>query len=215
VGDAVPALLFTPKGGAKAAPVLVVHPAGKSALLNGEQPGELVNALLARGSAVLAIDCFLTGEADKHDERLKEKFFTTFYRTDAAERVQDIVTALCYLRLPGNKKVDLIGVGNSGIDCLFARAFYGGSGATAIDAAQFDATHDQSFVDRLFVPSIRRVGDIRTAAAMIAPGRLTVYNAAKGFPVDWIRRAYGASGSAGNLEITGSNLTEKQLVSRL
>lgn len=223
--DAIPALLFVPKSGGTANPVVVAHSSGKAALLKNGAPGELIGALLKRGSSVLAIDTFLTGEADKHDERIKDKFFTTFYRTDAAERVQDIVTALVYaatkqplaLSRPGRAvskgaaAVDLIGLGKSGLDCLFARAFAGVPGATVIDADKFDAESDRAFAEGFFVPGIRRVGDIRTAAAMVAPGRLVIHNAAKGFPAEWIRRAYAASGSPNNLQVTGSAMTEQQL----
>jgi dienelactone hydrolase len=233
VGDAIPALLFAPKSGAKADPVLVVHPSGKSALLTNGAPGELIGALLKRGNAVLAIDSFLTGEADKADERLKDKFFTTFYRTDAAERVQDIVTALCYLssksgeaKSPlalsrrdsavskGAAAVDLIGLDKSGLDCLFARAFAAVPGSTLIDAAKFDAS-DQAFADCFFVPGIRRVGDIRTAAALVAPNRLVISNVSRGFPTEWVRRAYEASGAAGNVETSGSAATEIQTAAML
>lgn len=215
IGDAIPALLFVPKTTTKTNPVLVVHSSGKAALLKNGKPGELISALIARGNTVLAIDTFLTGEADKNDERLKEQFFTTYYRTDAAERVQDIVTALCFLKSHGSANVDLIGVGKSGIDCLFARAFAGIPGSTVIDANQFDAASDQAFVDDFFIPGIRRAGDIRTAAAMVAPSRLVVYNAVKGFPSDWIKRAYDVSGSPRNLVITGLAISETGIVAHL
>ncbi len=277
-GDAIPALLFTPnKPDAKAAPVVIVHREGKSALLADGAPGDVVDALLAKGRAVLAIDTFLTGETDRDDERLKQTFFTTFYRTDSAERVQDVVTALNYASLTiqqpqaqqqaqeplalstpqqplalstpqqplalstpqqplalstpqqplalsrpdravskGSKgvAVDLIGVAGSGLDCLFARAFAGIAGSTAIDLDGFDAS-DDAFAERFFVPCIRRVGDVRTAAAMIAPGRLTIYNAGKGFPADWIKRAYAASGSPKGLTVADSASAAKELVAGL
>lgn len=215
VGDAIPALYFEPKQGKKSAPVLLVHPEGKSALLDGDEPGDEIKTVLANGKPVLAIDCFLTGDADKHDERVKEKFFTSFYRTDAAERVQDIVTALCYLKSRGAANADLVGLGASGLDCLFARAFAGGSGTAIIDADQFDTTDDQAFVDKLFVPSIRRAGDVRTASAMIAPGKLTICNAGKGFPSEWVKRAYEAAGSEKNVRITSSALSLHEIVGKL
>ena len=234
VGDAIPALLFVPKVAPNANPVLVVHSSGKAALMKNGAPGDLIGALLKRGSLVLAIDSFLTGEADHADERLKEHFFTTFYRTDTAERARDIVTALCYLsgksgeaKSPlalsrpgravskGAAAVDLIGLGKSGLDCLFARAFAGVPGTTVLDAGKLDATRDQAFADSFFVPGIRRVGDIRTAVAMVAPGRLIVFNAAPGLPTDWIKRAYVASGSPNNVQVTDSAMTEQQAGAKL
>ncbi len=202
VGDAIPGLYVTPKFEGYGKRALMVHPKGKAALLSGGAPGEDVRSMLRDGHAVLAIDCFLTGDADKNDERLKEQFFTSFYRTDAAERVQDIVTALTYLRSLGSDDPTLIGLGASGIECLFGRAFAGGSGATIVNVAGFDATDDKTFEDKLFVPAIRRAGDVRTAAAMIAPSRLWIRNAGAGFPSDWIRKAYLAAGAADKLKIT-------------
>jgi len=228
--DAIPALLFTPAHpDPKSAPVVVIHPDGKAALLAGDKPGELVSALLGKGRTVLAVDTFLTGECDRHDERVKDKFFTTFYRTDAAERVQDIITALAYVSsacgqppaLSGHESprtaqppalsrrdsavskgaaVDLIGLGRAGIECLFARAFSSVIGSTLIDANQFNAS-DQAFEDGFFVPCIRRVGDVRTATALVAPLRLTICNAGKEFPSEWVKRAYAASGTPNALSI--------------
>jgi dienelactone hydrolase len=221
IGDAIPALLLVPKTRiARAAPVVVVHSEGKLALLSGDAPGDRVNALLARGRTVLAVDTFRTGETDKNDERMKQTFFTTFYRTDAAERVQDIVTALNYVAaltqepqalsrldraVSKGAAVDLIGIGSSGLDCLFARAFAGVAGSTVVDADGFDASDDQAFVDRFFVPCIRRVGDVRTAAALVAPRRLTICNPGKGFPSGWMKRAYAASGAPKALAVTDSS----------
>lgn len=254
IGDAIPALLFVPeKPDAKFLPVVVIHPEGKSALLTDGGPGELLEALLAKGRTVLAIDTFLTGEADRDDERLKQTFFTTFYRTDAAERVQDIVTALNYassltqqpsalsralqplaqeplslsraqqphvLSRPdravskSRSAVDLIGVAGSGLECLFARAFAGVPGSTAIDLDGFDAS-DEAFAERFFVPCIRRVGDVRTAAALVAPGRLAIYNAGKGFPTDWLKRAYAAAGSPEAVTVSHSGPDITALVTGL
>lgn len=215
VGDAIPALLFVPKKpDAKASPVVVVHPEGKSALLADGAPGELVKTLLAKGRTVLAIDTFLTGEADRDDERLKQTFFTTFYRTDAAERVQDVITALAYVKSRGGQAIDLIGLAGCGLECLFARAFAGVAGSTAIDLGGFDAS-DEAFEGKFFVPCIRRVGDVRTAAALIAPARLMIYNAGKGFPEDWFKRAYAAAGSPNALTVGRPNPDPRTLAGAL
>ena len=215
IGDAIPALLFAPrKPDAKASPVIIIHPQGKAALLADGAPGQLINVLLAKGRTVLAIDTFLTGETDRDDERLKQTFFTTFYRTDAAERVQDVITALAYLKSRGSPSVDLIGLAGSGLECLFARAFAGVAGSTAIDLGGFEAD-DEMFAERFFVPCIRRVGDIRTAAALIAPGRLGIYNAGEGFPARWIERAYAAAGSPKALTIGPSMPDPKALAESL
>ncbi len=51
------------------------------------------------------------------------------------------------------------------------------------------------------MPQVRRAGDFRTAAALAAPGRLFVHNAAPSFPASWFRQVYGAAGAPEVLHI--------------
>lgn len=208
LGDAIPALLFAPRTGhGKKQACLIAHSEGKAALIEDDRPGSLVSELIARESVVLAIDCFLTGEADTVDERAKGQFFTTFYRTDSAERVQDLLTALAYLRSrTDSAEVNLVGLKNAGLWCLFARALDGGVRSAVIDMAHFDTDSDDAWLSDFFVPGIRRVGDIRAAIGVGAPGRLAVFNAATTFPRAWARRAYAASGNPDALGIRSTEM---------
>ncbi len=71
-----------------------------------------------------------TGQSIRH--------FTTYNRTDAAHRVQDILTSLAHLS-PSNDghDVDLIGIGDAGLWCLLARAVAPISIRLVVDAARF------------------------------------------------------------------------------
>jgi len=204
VGDRIPASLLIPKGAtAKGEATLVVHDKGRAALLDDSRPaaGALVNALLARGQRVLLIDCFLTGEAS--DERKRDiKYFTTYNRTDLAERVQDILTAVAYLRSREDvTRINIVGVGDAGLWCLLARGLTEGIERTAVDAARFDTTSDQEFVDRMFCPHLRAVGDFVTAAALTAPASLMIHNTGGKFAADGIRQVYEAARASERLTI--------------
>jgi len=208
VGDALPALLLKPAHGAINGTTVVVHGEGKQALMSADlnQPAELVAALLGAGQAVLALDAFLTGEyhppGGKTERNLEGRFPWTFYRTDSALRVQDVITAaqaakaLC----PG-LPINLVGVAEGGLWCLLARPFLDEVAGTVVDLAGFSGRQDEEFEERLFVPLLRRVGDLRTAGALCAPGRLLLHNAGPGFDPSWPQAAYQAAAATGNLTV--------------
>ena len=203
IGSAVPAMLFTPKSPMGA--TLLVHPDGKEALLNSS----LLKQLLDRGQIVLAIDCFNTGEHMGPSDRLtRYKFFDTYNRTDTANRVQDILTALAYLK---GMPVNLVGVGDAGLWCMLARAFAPGVDTTVVDASGFDDSADQAFVEKLYIPCLRRAGDFRTAAALIAPGKLLIHSTRGRFKTDWIEDAYKAAGKSSSLAVQASAASDNAI----
>ncbi len=106
-GDNIPAILYLPLNNPTFSAVVLAHPSGKSAYLENGKPNGLVLALLARKQAVLILDLFLTGErADAKASAARKvpfgEFFSTYNRTDAQERVQDLITAAAYLRSRGD-----------------------------------------------------------------------------------------------------------------
>jgi len=207
VGDAVPGLLFAPADGKAAGPAtLLVAGDGKDALLEGDgtRPGELIRTLVGFGRPVLAIDPFLTGEAaapeGAPDRAAGIEFFTTYNRTDVAERVQDILTAAAYLRAlsPGHR-VDVVGVGEGGLWCALARPFLP-DGRSAVDLAGFDADSDSSYLHRCPVPLIRQAGGLATAFELAAPRPLMAWNCVTATG-GRARRAYRAAGADGALTL--------------
>lgn len=173
---AIPALRFRPERPAGRA-VVLVDPRGKAGLLDERTggPGALVRGLLAKGCPALVIDTFMTG-ALAGDARTSGKFPDTFVPSDTAYRVQDIVTGLAYLRGAEKGPVALAGLGDAGIWALFAAALDGEAQVVVADAAGFDPDDDTAWVERQYVPSIRAVGDVRTAAALVAPRPLILMN---------------------------------------
>ena len=195
-GDSVPAILVSRLPLQDPAPTtLLLHPAGKAAGWRGERMPRLVSALLAKGQQVLALDLFGTGEAGSHEEGRAEEIhhFFTYNRTPAANRVQDILTALAFARQHGGGPVNLLALKGTGVAALLARALAPrvGNACLSLAAFRFD---DRSWLRHCFVPGVRSAGDVRTAVALGAPGRLFLHGAGPGFPAAWARKAYRAAG---------------------
>ena len=111
---------------------MVVHPEGANAALNTPE---------ARGN-VLLLDVF-NGKRDT-----SVRHFLTFNKTDDAERVQDILTALAWLNQPQTR---LVGIGKAGVWCLFAAAVAKAPVTVKADLAGFRG-EDQDFIERLLRP---------------------------------------------------------------
>jgi dienelactone hydrolase len=153
VGDAVPAMWKPGKG----VPLVVVHPEGSDAAIGSAA----AKAALGAGRPVLAIDVFQTGRAKAARDR-SHRHFLTFNRSDDAERVQDIVTALAFV----GGEPELSGLGDAAVWSRFAAAVSGRKvKLSAGSAGGFGAT-DEELASKFFVPGIQRVGGWATALAL-------------------------------------------------
>ena len=200
-GDRIPAVWLTPrKADPEAPPTLIVHPDGVEwTTSSSRDPGKLIWNILDRGGAVLGIDAFQTGGAKASRNRGK-RAFTVFNQTDDANRVQDILTALTYLQSrSGAKVVNLVGLDMGGVWSWFARALAGRGVNLAADLAQFRADTDREYLDRFFVPGLRKAGDFRAAAVLATQDRLFVHNAGPEIPTEWIQQSARAGGSAATI----------------
>ena len=200
VGDGIPAILFQAKGNAKGPGVVLVHPQGKAPFVCGANgaPSPLLETLLAAGTAVLAIDTFLTGEHhtpfDETQWDTSERHFWTFHRKAPAERVQDIITAAAYLRCrPGVAGVRVAGFAEAGLWALFAGAMDTAIDSLAADANNFANNNDDEWAAIFPVPSIRKVGDLTSAAALLAPRRLMIHNTGDRFGAKAFTGMYAAA----------------------
>jgi dienelactone hydrolase len=135
-------------------PVLVVHPDGAEAARRTPEVARLVES----GRSVLIIDAFQTGSAvAPRDHSVRN--FLTFNKSDDANRVQDILTALAWLNTPHTR---LIGLGKAAVLCLFAAAVSGQPVDLQADLGGFTGA-DRDFIDNFFVPGIQRAGGLRAA----------------------------------------------------
>ena len=211
-GDRIPAVWLNPRNAnSQAAPTLIVHPDGVAWVMSSAgKPDGLVNGILGRGGAVLAIDAFQTGAAKAPRDRNK-RAFTVFNQTDDANRVQDILTALTYLQSRSSARVvNLAGLEAAGVWTCFARALAGRGVNLVADLAQFRAGTDQEYLDKFFVPGLRQAGDFQAAAVLDTQDRLLLHNAGPELPSEWFRQSAQAGGSTA--DIRPARATEAELL---
>ena len=139
-------------------------------LLDGPNP-DLERALTKAGIKVRMI------AFTKYDEEAaaKVRHFETYNRTPASQRVADIVAAV--RAQPG---AAVVAGGDTALATILAAAIV--PIPVAILDVDFDSSSDVDFVDHLYIPGLRRAGDLQTAVSM-ASGQLIVHDAGTGFTV--------------------------------
>ncbi len=128
----------------------------------------------------------------------RENHPLTYYRTELARQVQDVLTALA---AAGGPDVILEGRGDAGVAVLLARALVpaGVVGTTIVDLGGRDDRPEESWAGPRALPGILRIGGLRSAAALVAPGNLELKNAGA-FDVSVVRAAYRAAGAEAALK---------------
>jgi dienelactone hydrolase len=211
--EAIPAVLLTPqRGSSRRMATLIIHPSGKDAVMKMSQPlSPLVAELLNEGSAVMAIDCFGTGELKFGERKRTANHWLTYNRTDLALRVQDILTVVGYLQSQEDvRRVALVGQDAAGVWCLLANAVAPGIRRAAFDTNGF--TDDEAaWEGENLIPGILRAGGARVAAALCSPRALLLYNTGGKFPVDMATSAYQAAGRARGLRLEEGSISGDEI----
>jgi hypothetical protein len=104
----------------------------------------------------------------------KVRHFETYNRTPASQRVADIVAAL--RAEPG---AIVVAAGDAALAAALAAAVEQPRLAV-LDVGGFDTSQDEPFLTHLYMPGLRRAGDLQTASE-IAQGRLVIHNAGPQF----------------------------------
>ncbi len=157
-GDQVPVLWAPGRG----TPVLVVDPGGIAAA----RESATVRQLRHQNRPVLMIDVFQTGACVAPRNR-NAKQFLTFNPSDDAARVQDILTAVAYLKSKGERSIELIGNGKSSTWALFAATLAPAIVTFAPDRSKMPRTDEQLMAD-FFVPGIQKAGGVDAALRAIS-----------------------------------------------
>jgi len=158
----------------KGTPVLLVDPHGARAAFHSDLAKEVLRA----GRPLLTIDPF-EPDRNRAAQSRSEKYFLSYNRSDDAERVQDILTALAFLRSKAKAKPELIGLGTAGIWSLFAAAVAPMEIGLVADLNGFSGS-DEDFAERFFVPGIQNAGGLNAALRLInsvrviLPSRVTL-----------------------------------------
>ncbi len=212
-GDRVPARMWVPRGKSGKGATLLIHPEGiEKAASEGQA---MVTALLKQGQRVMAIDAFNTGRA-KAVRDTSDRFFTTYNRTDDANRIQDILTAVAYLRKQtGITTVNLVGFDRAGLWVLLARGLAPELGSTIADVIQFESSDDSSYLKELYIPLIRRAGDFQTAVSLASPSRLLMHNTGGRFETARAEDTYRLANASKRLKISKEKLSLPNLTAWL
>jgi hypothetical protein len=146
-----------------------------AALLVGREDTVIIGELNKAGYSVFFVRPFV----EKRDTNAP--YFTTYNRTADQIQVQQILNAAVYL----GGSVDLVGVGPGGPWALLARAVAPRFHKTIVGLGNFPAGDDQAYIERLFIPGIRRAGGlpkIDSEYVKVETGELTPRAV-----VDWLR----------------------------
>jgi dienelactone hydrolase len=208
-GDRVPVRVWAAPPESRKA-VLVVHPGG----IEGASAHEasLVEPLRRQGSLVASLDTFNTGSA-RAPRDTSDRFFTTYNRTDDANRVQDLLTALTWLKRQG-RRVSVVGLERAGLWCLLAQALAPDLEAVVADADRFPTALDDAYIDRLSIPLLRSVGGFDTASTLGLGRRLLVHDTGDVFDTAAVEASARASG-AGRFEVARERLTDAEIAAWL
>jgi hypothetical protein len=139
-------------------------------VLVGGETSNIEPALRAAGYTVRSIRFTLFDE----EAAAKVRHFETYNRTPASQRVADIVDAL--RAEPGAL---LVAAGDEALAGILASAIEPPRLAI-LDVKGFDTSRDGDFLERLYIPGLRRAGDVQTASEM-TPNRLVIHNAGPQF----------------------------------
>jgi len=177
-----------------------------------ENSTELTESLLKGGHTVASILSFPGGR--KVPEEIR--YFTTYNKTDEAHRVQEMLTAIAYLKKQyGTARLSIVAQGRAGLWALLARGLAPRIDRMVIDAAQFDSTNDEEFLKYLPIPGIRRAGDFRTAVAIAPLTPLYIHNTGDKFHTAPLAEAYGRFGREEDFKTQQGEITKTALVAWL
>ena len=146
----------------KGEPILVVHPAGPAVAMRAQAVADLQRS----GRPILILDAHSEGRA-RAQKALSDRYFLSYNRSVDAERVQDILTAAAWLSQKAGGKLELIGLGNAGVWCVFAAAIAPVPIELTSELNGFGGS-DQDFRERFFVPGIQRAGGLSAALKLIS-----------------------------------------------
>jgi len=162
----------------------------------------VVRALLDAGQTVYAVDAFGTGtnigSQDSERPRGSTAYFSTFNRSDDAERVGDIALALRHILDGQYAQLSAAGFGSAGLWLLLAGALLEADARLRIaaDVDGFVTDRVDDYLNRLPIPGILRGGGLPNAAALLVPHDVLLHRVGQGFDTSWAESAYRLYGEA-------------------
>ena len=144
------------------------------------------------------------------------KFLTTYNRTDDANRVQDILTALAYLnKRKGPGLLSVVADNEAAWWALLARGLAPAIDRMAVSVAGFDDASDEAFLKHLPIPGLRRAGDFATAVTVAPLTPLLIHNTGGRFRAGRIAEVYGRLGRGADFREHRDRLPDADLLAWL
>ena len=169
--DAVTALRHALDAGQVSASADTVATFNKTVVISHSDPA-VAKALTSGGFIVRPLSLTPFDQA----AAAKVAHFDTYNRTAAGQRVADVVAAA-----RANPGAAIVADGDVALAAILASAIVPVPIAI-LDVGRFDTSSDAAYVEHLYIPGLRRAGDLRTAAS-IARGKLVVHHAGDRFAV--------------------------------
>lgn len=208
----IPVWVFRPEHQSRSSVcALLVHGEGRAALA---EKLDLLSGLLSDGQTVYVIEPFGIGDARADDDLVEQRgttrYFTTFNRTNDAERVYDILAAIAYCQWHGkdgkkSKRVNIAGFGKAGPWVAIAGSVIGPTKEKdiklrfVIDANCFDTSSEEEYLKSLFIPGVLRAGGLPNATALITPRALFLHNTSDRFDTSMVKAACALKQAEGKL----------------
>jgi hypothetical protein len=173
-------------------------------------PEGLVHELVRNGIAVLNVDRFTTGEPPDQFAN----FYSTYNRTEAQERVRDLLTVCAAARQIDPRKaisyrVTLAGSGRAGLWALLAAP---AADAVVADCTGLESTDEQALLaPDLFCPGILNLGGFEGAALLAAPHPLLLHNTGGKFTTTSLASAYQGLGAGQKLRVEPATLSAEEI----
>jgi hypothetical protein len=190
-------------GDLSAGTILLACPESWGGLLDdtGRNPKSWVSDLLKRGHRVYRIRGYADGEYAVSRKTYDSWSWTRAYNRDnRMNAVQDIVTAIEFLRSTyPQRPLAVVGLGDCGLSAALACAVSGKADRVVADLAGRDPGFDSELLDLMPYGAIRRVGDFRTAALLLASKPLTLLNPGATFDRSWYEARAKAAGAEGKV----------------
>lgn len=195
-----------------------VHPKGMASVFQDDRPVALAQGILARKSAIVAMDCLRTGDSTSDlpwqvDTRYAGYTYG-YNRALLAERVRDILTMVSFAkRVLQAKTIRLVGIEEAGPWAILARAQCGNVVArTAVDINGFRFDQIQKTNDEMMLPGALKYGGLPAFAALCAPGELLLHNHQGSGIGKMTKDAYAAAGAADKLQLSSEKLPPEKVV---
>ncbi len=181
----------------------------------------------AESSRIILAEPFGTGinvaDPNAKPPRGSTKFFSTFNRTDAAEAVFDLLTALSKMPLSASKAdipaACFVAFGRMGPLALAARAMVPADFVhrvglrTVIDMNGLNGDSDEAYLKDLNLPNIRKIGGLKGLVAAAANGPIWFHNVGEHFPADWAEQAGKLNGA--RVKITREKASDEAILNWL